>query len=264
MSAVYLESVGVLAAGLPDWPTARRVLSGAQAFDAAITAQPNPLLLPQNERRRVPKLVRWAIAAAQEAMSGAGRAAADVTMVFTSSSGDGEIVHKLCEAVAAPPREVSPTLFHNSVHNAAPGYWSIGAGSRQGSVALSGHDASFAVGLLEAASLVLAEQACVLLVACDLPYPDPLSAQRAIEASFGVAVLLTHAPGTGALGRWEISIESGAESTRFPGTLPRTLASNPAAHALPLLAAVACDAAATVPLTYVGGRHVAVEVRPCR
>ena len=66
-----------------------------------------------------------------------------------SSDGDGEIVHRLCTALASPAAEVSPTDFHNSVHNAATGYWSIGAHSSAPSTALCAYDGSFAAGLLE-------------------------------------------------------------------------------------------------------------------
>ena len=263
MSTLYLQSVGVLGPGLPDWPTTRRILSGEAPYDAQVEAQPNPMLLPPNERRRVPRLVRWTIAAAHEALIEASRDPADVAVVFTSSSGDGEIVHRLCEAAASPAREVSPTLFHNSVHNAPAGYWSIGAGSQQRSVALCGHDASFAVGLMEAVTLVCTEQVPVLLVACDLPFPEPLAALRPIGASFAVALLLSPVPCRQALACWQVSIGAGAEATAIPAALPATLATNPAAAALPLLAASTRDAAETVRLTYVGGQHLAVEVRRC-
>ena len=51
MSEFYLESVGVLGPGLPDWQTARRVLGGELPHRAEIQPQPNPLQLPPNERR---------------------------------------------------------------------------------------------------------------------------------------------------------------------------------------------------------------------
>jgi hypothetical protein len=264
VSEFYLESVGVLGPGLPDWQTARRVLGGELPHRAEIQPQPNPLQLPPNERRRVPKLVRWAIAVAHEALSGAQREATEVAMVFSSSSGDGEIVHKLCEAVTSREREVSPTMFHNSVHNAPAGYWSIGTGSRQRSAAVCGHDASFAVGLLEAACLVLAERACVLLVACDLPFPAPLAAVRDIQESFAVALLLSPTPGARAFRRCRLSLAAGPASTRFPQMLPATLATNPAARALPLLAAAARDAEQTVAIAYLGDQHMTVEVSPRR
>jgi len=264
MSAVHLESVGVLGPGLPDWKTTCRVLDGELPHRPEVRGDPDLPQLPPNERRRVPKLTRWALAVAHEALAGAARAAGDVAMVFSSSSGDGEIVHKLCEAVTSPEREISPTMFHNSVHNAAPGYWSISTGSRQRSVALCGHDASFAVGLLEAIGLVLSEQASVMLVACDLPFPEPLAALRDIRAPFAVALLLSPASGERALARWKVSLGAGPASARFPHMLPAALATNPAAQALPLLAASRSSVAQSVSLVYAGDRHMTVETAPCR
>ena len=264
MSAVHLESVGILGPGLPDWATARRVLTGELPPRPEDRPQPDLPQLPPNERRRVPQFVRWALAAAHEALAGSRRAAGEVAMVFSSSSGDGEIAHRLCEAVTSGGREVSPTMFHNSVHNAAPGYWSISTGSQQRSIALCGHDASFAVGLLEAVGLVLAEQAPALLVACDLPFPEPLAALREIKAPLAVALLLSSSPRERALARWKVSLGAGPASARFPHMVSAALATNPAAQALPLLAASVGSAAQAVPLAYVGGRRMTVETTPCR
>ena len=48
----------------------------------------------------------------------------------------------------APNGTISPTQFHNSVHNAAAGYWHIAAGSAAPSLSVGGHDGAFAAGLL--------------------------------------------------------------------------------------------------------------------
>ena len=50
------------------------------------------------------------------------------------------------------PRDqpVSPTQFHNSVHNTAAGYWSIATGSQQPTTCLACHDATAAAALLKA------------------------------------------------------------------------------------------------------------------
>ena len=50
--------------------------------------------------------------------------------VFASGNGDGITVGAILEMLTKPDGFVSPTQFHNSVHNAAAGYWSIGTGSR--------------------------------------------------------------------------------------------------------------------------------------
>jgi len=67
---------------------------------------------PPAERRRYPIPVKLALAVGQEAFQNAGRDAANTATVFTSSSGEGETLHQMCEALASAEREVSPTRFH--------------------------------------------------------------------------------------------------------------------------------------------------------
>ena len=81
-----------------------------------------PKCLPAAERRRSSATARLAIAAAEQALERASlRRRARWRMVFAATEASGEITHQLCEALATT-REVSPTLFHNSVHNAPLGY----------------------------------------------------------------------------------------------------------------------------------------------
>src|SRR5690606_40428753 len=67
--------------------------------------------------------------------------------VFASSGGDYPIIDQICKALCEPERLVSPTQFHNSVHNSAAGYWSIATGSRAPSTSISAFDDTFAAGL---------------------------------------------------------------------------------------------------------------------
>lgn len=262
MSALYLQGAGVLGPGLPDWPAARRILSGEQTYQYGPPPQPNPDALPQTERRRGAKTVRWTIAVAQEALQGTDIQPAEVASVFASSSGDGETLHRICETLATPERDVSPTQFHNSVHNAAAGYWSIAAGSRLPSVSLCGHDVSFAVGLIEATAQVQTGKAPVLLVTYDLPYPQPLLAARSIAEPLAVAVLLSREPRSCTLARWTVSLARGAVAIRLPKMLKPEFATNPAVHALSLLAAVARRSAETVQVPYADGCHLRVKSSP--
>jgi hypothetical protein len=230
----------VFAPGLVGWPAAARVLSGEEAFSPRPLARPAVSLLPPAERRRAAPLVAWALAAAQEAAGSSGISSEDFAVVFASSDGDGEIVHRICSALAAPGAAVSPTDFHNSVHNTAPGYWSIGARSSAPSTALCSYDGSFAAGLLEAACQAEAEARPVLLVAVDLPFPPPLAAHRPVRHGFAAALALEKGS------RLEISLADG------PGTsLPAGLESfegNASAACLPLLAALARPGGTTVRL----------------
>ncbi|MEZ5739553.1 MAG: beta-ketoacyl synthase chain length factor [Burkholderiaceae bacterium] len=115
--------------------------------------------------------------------------------MFTSSGGDGLNCHLLCEALADPAPQVSPTRFANSVHNAPAGYWGIATGSMKPSASLCAFDGSFAAGLLEAAINLLADDEPVALVAYDTPYPSPLNEKRLITGTLGIALLLV-APGS--------------------------------------------------------------------
>lgn len=218
------------------------MLAGAAAFEPSAVQRPAISLLPPAERRRCAPSVAWALAVAQEAVASSGLDAAAFALVFVSSDGDGDIVHRLCSALATPAGAVSPTDFHNSVHNAATGYWSIGAHSQAASTALCAYDASFAAGLLEAACQIATEQRPVLLVAVDLPYPAPLARLRPVR--HGLAVALALAPGAGL----EISLDDGAPSG-LPAAL-REFEGNASAACLPLLAALARPEQARVRLPF--------------
>jgi hypothetical protein len=230
----------VLAPGLEGWAGASKVLAGEAPFEARPVQRPNVTVLPPAERRRAAPSVAWSLAVAQEALASSGLDAGGLAMVFVSSDGDGDIVHRLCTALAAPGAQVSPTDFHNSVHNAATGYWSIGAHSTAPSTAMCAFDASFAAGLLEAAAQVQAEGKPVLLVAVDLPYPPPLAPHRPVRHGFAAALVLVPD------GEWDVALGEGA-----PTPLPlREFTGNAAAACLPLLAALARPGPADIRLPY--------------
>ena len=219
----------MLAPGLPGWSAAARVLARDEPFVPNDVKRPAPSLLPPAERRRCAPSVAWALAVAQEAVAAAGIAAENFAVVFVSSDGDGDIVHRLCTALAAPAPAVSPTDFHNSVHNAAVGYWSIAARSTAPSTALCAYDASFAAGLLEAAAQIATETRPVLLVAVDLPYPPPLAKHRPVRHGFACALALE----PGAALQLSVNREK-ADALPLAG-----FEGNAAAAALPLLALLA-------------------------
>jgi hypothetical protein len=183
--------------------------------------------------------------------------------VFASSGADGETIAAILTALTAPGREVSPTRFHNSVHNAPSGYWGIAVQSREAVTSVSCHDASFAAGLLEAAVQVVTGGRAALLVAYDLPYPKPLSDARRIDASFGVALVLSPAPPDQALGTLELRIAASADPTACQDAgLEALRCGNPAARALPLLAMLTARQCGSVLLELPHG-VLEVAVAPC-
>jgi hypothetical protein len=185
-----IEGIGILGPGLNGWAGAMPVLEGRSPYVFQPTELPVPQGLPPAERRRLGRVVKLALAVGLEATSNAGVDPALLPSVFASSGGDGNNCHEICQALSLEERMISPTRFHNSVHNAAAGYWSIATGSQVASNALCAFDASFAAGLLEAVTQVVVDGTRVLLVAYDAQYPPPLFEKRPIPEAFGVAVVL--------------------------------------------------------------------------
>ena len=245
---VVVRGIGLVGPGLPNWADGSARLLDPATWTHAPTVVPAPARLPATERRRAGAVVKASIVVADEACAAAGLDPALLATVFTSSTGDPLNCHLLCEALATADRLMSPTRFTNSVHNAAAGYWHIATASRAASTSLAAYDASFAAGLLEAAVQAASTGAPVLLVACDVPYPEPLHAVRPVDDSFAVALVIDVPGAPGVQGGTPLRLQHGAEAA--PITPCETAALEalrlgiPAARALPLLVALARHAAA--------------------
>jgi hypothetical protein len=190
----------------------------------------------------------------------------DVPTVFASSGGEMGVFDRLCRTLATPERMISPTLFHQSVHNTAAGYWGIATTGRQSSTALSCYDDSFAAGLLEAMAIACVEDCPVLLVAYDLPVPAPLNQARPITTGFAVALALSP-PSDDSCAVMYVRLEEGnAEETMGLGDsrLDRLRQDNPAARSLPLLSAIAAGGGRTVRLSLLESQHLILDLESCR
>jgi hypothetical protein len=274
--------IGLRGPGLDGWAASRAVLTGEAPHDPTPPVVPAASLLPANERRRAPASVKLALAAGAEAFAAAGLSPAATPAVFTSSGGDGETIHGILETLAGPEPALSPTRFHNSVHNVAAGYWSIATASRAPTTSLCAHDGSFAAGLIEAGAQAMAAGEAVALIAYDMPYPGPLAAVRRIAGAFAVALVLAPDPetdtetetkteteteiGTGSREGMRIGVmldaRPGAPTPAFPPGLEPWRRAVPAARCLPLLAALARGAAAEVRLDYLPDLGLILRILP--
>lgn len=261
---VYVRGVGVLGPGLPGWPATRAVLRAEGSYRPTEAPRPTGSVLPAPDRRRCGVPVRLALDVGIEAVRASGLAATAVPTVFASSSGDGEILQQMCEALARTEREFSPTRFHNSVYNAPAGYWAIATGAREPSTSLCAHHASFAAGLMEAALQVRAERRAVLFIAYDTTHPEPLASVCPVIAPFGAAFVLTPVEREGDLAGLEVELrETSTETTLDDPALESLRLGNAAARGLPLLRALARSETSQILVRYVGQRSVAIEARPC-
>jgi hypothetical protein len=261
----WVSAVGAVGPGLEQWAQLAQVLCGEAAYAPGETRLPKLDMLPPVERRRTGLPVKLALAAGAQALAAASVAADRVASVFTSSGGDGEVLHDICAMLAAGDHQISPTKFHNSVHNAPSGYWSIATQSRRASTSLCGYDWSFAAGLLEAVAQTVLDHERVLLVSYDAPYPEPLSTTRPIDGALGIALLLARERGPGTLGRLALTVSPSAQCppTRLadPG-LEALRIGNPTGRSLPLLRALALGSPGTVQLDYLPGGSVSAAVSP--
>lgn len=236
---VYLDAIGLCGPGLSGWKTARAVLSGATPYLQATTDIAPSDYLPAAERRRVGIAVKLALAAAKDALITGHHDASQLLSVFSSSGGDGDNCHIICEALTSSDRLISPTRFTNSVHNAPSGYWGIALKARPASTSLCAFDGSFSAGLLEAATQSIQANAPVLLIAYDTPYPEPLRAKRPIAHSMGVAMIVSSKATPDTVATLHLSLGK-AQPSMMPDPEMEALRLNaPAARCLPLLRAIA-------------------------
>lgn len=265
MMHCFVEGIGLLGPGLDGWLASREVLAGNAAYVAAPTNLRASDMLPAAERRRAGVPIKLALTVGQEVFMHAGRDTRTAATVFTSSGGDNDNVHAINGVLVTAPREVSPTRFHNSVHNAAAGYWCIAAGTHEPSTSLCAHDASFAAGLLESVTQVTVDDAVVVLIAYDHPYPEPLHSVRPITAAFGMALILTPRKTEKSLAEIEVDFIVGEarETTMQDIGLEALRNGVPAARGLPLLAALAAGKTAQISLAYFDTNHLNLRVTPC-
>jgi hypothetical protein len=265
MMRLFVEGVGVLGPGLNGWPASRAALAGREPYIGAPIALPPSDLLPPAERRRTGVSVKLALAVGCEAFIHSGRDAGASASVFASSGADADTVHHICEALASAQRDVSPTRFHNSVHNAPSGYFSIASRSQEASTSVACYDASFAAGILETGAQVSAEGKPVALIAYDQPYPHPLAAARHIGAIFGVALVCAPQRTTRAFARIEMDLvaSDGPPTTMSDAALEALRSGTPAARSLPLLRALARGEEGVVLIDFVAGNRLRLEVARC-
>lgn len=259
----YIEGIGLLGPGLTNWPSSQPILTGQQPYHSQKTILPPPVLLASAERRRSGAAVKLSLAIGLEAVTAAGIDAATLPSVFSASGGDGDNCHAICEMLASDDRQISPTRFHNSVHNAAAGYWSIATGAMTPSSVLSAYDASFGAGLLEAMTQVVIDNTRTVLLAYDTRYPEPLHSTRPISDAFGISLVLAPQQSSQSLAKMTISLTDTGADQMADTELERLRISIPAARGLPLLQSIAMQQHTQVILDYLDTTRIAVDITQC-
>jgi hypothetical protein len=256
----WVEGIGFLAPGMPDWPTARAVLRGETSFIAAPSVLPAPSILPPAERRRASRVVKLTLAVGLEATTHAGADVSTLATVFSASGADGHNCHALCEQLATDDRQISPTRFHNSVHNAAAGYWGIATGAMAPCQVICAYDASFGAGLLDAMGQVVLDRQPTLLIAYDSEYPVPLFAKRPVPDVAAVALMLASERSERSLVSISLTPTDAAGDVLGDAVLEQLRISIPALRALPFLKKLALGEAGRVCLDYLPPMQLQLDI----
>jgi hypothetical protein len=256
MRTAFVDGVALWTPRLPGQGYAARVFAGEAAPCEPPAPRPSPAVLAPTERRRAPDTVAIALGVASEACAAAGADPATLPSVFASTEGDLTISDYMCSTLAVDPRTISPTRFHNSVHNAAAGYWTIATGCHAPSTSLSAWRETYATGLLEAL-LQAADAGRVLYVAYDIEASGPRRTVCDSRGLFGSALVASAARSAASRHRveWRVRERRAGDGE---GPHVRHAAGNPLAGALELHAALAAEGARTVVLPL--SRGLALEL----
>jgi hypothetical protein len=266
MKTLFVEALEVLGPGLSGWDEAAATLRGEKRYAPCEFAAGEPEMLAPNERRRATAAIRLALRVTEQLAKRSSLDLAALPSVFASSAGDLHVTDRVCVALGRPGIPVSPFHFHNIVHNASAGYWSIGAHACGGSTSLSAGETTFVAGLLEAGCLVLAERAPVLFVCYEQPAPAPIGAHLPIVAPFAAAMTIhRERAGPDCFAMHIEHVAKRDDTAMADDALERLRSGNAAARALPLLARFACRSDERVFLATApeGARtSVAIHVEP--
>ena len=266
---VAITGVGLWTRGLTSFAEFRAAReSGFDDLEASDFKVPRPSSLPARERRRAGLMIGLGVEVAHQACEVAGVPKDSVPSVFTSALGDTAITEYMCRRLAQPMKALSPTRFHNSVHNAASGYWTISARNRSPSTFVGAFLGSFGAGLLEAASQSVAARGPVLFVACDLATEPPLTAVADVRQTLAAAFVLEPAEGVARHRpclRGEIRFRTGPlRATPLPAGLEWLGQVNPMGCALTLadrLAASEDDPSRRGSLRFAAGPRCGIDLR---
>ncbi|MDH3336260.1 MAG: beta-ketoacyl synthase chain length factor [Gammaproteobacteria bacterium] len=245
MTDVDIAGLGVWSEHFSNWDGFCAVLAGSAGTQSAALT---PELIPPKERRRAPLAVKMAVEVMDQACRMAAVEPSEVATVFASGMGDMQITDYMCRTLATSPRMISPTKFHNSVHNASTGYWSIATHSHSPANAISGYSHSAAVAILEGAVQAVEEEVPVLVAVLEMAAPAPFKSVYDSDHPFSAALLLTpagyHASPVASV---RLGVASGAvDDPPLPTIHGVDLSNNFAARLLSLFTAIAQQGNATL------------------
>jgi hypothetical protein len=263
---MYIQSIGFAGSGFSNWSHAKAILNQQEQINPNQPDQYKITILKPNEARRTSTAIKIALQSAEESLSQSSFQADQLYSVFVSPDGDPNILQLICQELSTADKFVSPIQFHNSVHNAPAGYWSIGHQSTQGINSIACGDCSVSGALIEAKSLLTMGEIAVLIVCFDIKSPSPLDSARGIKYSLATSMIVTEQPNADSLCSVALNLEP-AESTCITTMENPQLESmrddSSSFRGLPLFKILSEQSSAKVVLPYSSSKSLHINLSPC-
>jgi hypothetical protein len=167
MRPVYVRGLGLWTPGRPDPEAWCRGETHPDADAPAAASLDGPI------RRRATRQTRMAIEALYQAVKSAGFDPATTPTVWATAHGEHSTAIKLLKMMHRGSGRLSPTHFHNSVHNTPSGYASIAAHNQSLSTTVTGGREIVGAALLEAFAILETTAPEVVLVLSDEALQSP-------------------------------------------------------------------------------------------
>ncbi|MGS2718102.1 beta-ketoacyl synthase chain length factor [Eionea flava] len=184
-----IVGIGAWGGYFESWEALQAILQGGNLPDEKLKG-PKPSIIPSNERRRAPLPVRLAVESSWQATQSANISPEALTCVFVSGLGDTDLTDYMCKTLASDNKELSPTKFHNSVHNAAAGYWTISTNTMTAANSVAGYKHSVALAIFEAMVQCESENTPMLVTFYDSPASTMLKPLMLNRESFAFSLIL--------------------------------------------------------------------------
>ncbi|WP_100656139.1 beta-ketoacyl synthase chain length factor [Alteromonas flava] len=184
-----VASIGTWNGFFEDWTALQALLNGSPMPEDK-QKSPKPGIIPANERRRAPLPVKLAIESSMQATLNQQIDPKTLTCVFVSGLGDTDLTDYMCKVLASDNKELSPTKFHNSVHNAAAGYWTISTETMSAANSIAGYQESVSLALFEAMVQCQSENVPILVTFYDAPVSQVLQPLLHNQEAFAFSLVL--------------------------------------------------------------------------
>ena len=210
-----VTGIGAWGNGFYHWNSLAELLNGG-VLDIQAAATPKPEVIPSNERRRAPLPVKLAVETSWQATQMAQSDPKDLPCVFVSGLGDTQLTDYMCRVLAGEDKALSPTKFHNSVHNAAAGYWTISTGCMQSANSVAGFEESVSLALMEALIQAQSLNAPLLLTFYDAPSSELLMPLLKNQQPFAFSLVIEPSVDNDKSFKYKAEID--VQKTNWPNT----------------------------------------------